>query len=97
MGQVRRLSCRHSSPPTCLAASSTMVTTTGVRAMPAYSSAPLTLWRTVVERTLSDHGRVDVLVNNAGVNIPKDALEVTEADWDGVLDVNGITARQSTY
>ena len=32
--------------------------------------------------------RVDVLVNNAGVNIPKDALEVTEADWDGVLDVN---------
>ena len=33
-------------------------------------------------------GRIDVLVNNAGVNIPKDALDVTEADWDFVLDVN---------
>ena len=32
--------------------------------------------------------RVDVLVNNAGVNVPKDALDVTERDWDAVLDVN---------
>jgi NAD(P)-dependent dehydrogenase (short-subunit alcohol dehydrogenase family) len=40
--------------------------------------------RAVVERT----GRVDVLVNNAGVNIRRDAFEISEADWDGVLDVN---------
>ena len=33
-------------------------------------------------------GRIDVLVNNAGVNIPKEALDVTEADWNSVLDVN---------
>jgi 2-deoxy-D-gluconate 3-dehydrogenase len=33
-------------------------------------------------------GRVDVLVNNAGVNLPQDALEVDEASWDRVLDVN---------
>jgi NAD(P)-dependent dehydrogenase (short-subunit alcohol dehydrogenase family) len=33
-------------------------------------------------------GQVDILVNNAGVNIPCDALELTEADWDSVLDVN---------
>jgi NAD(P)-dependent dehydrogenase (short-subunit alcohol dehydrogenase family) len=40
--------------------------------------------RAAVERT----GRVDVLVNNAGVNIRRDAFEISEADWDGVLDVN---------
>ncbi len=33
-------------------------------------------------------GPPDVLVANAGVNIPRPALEVTEADWDSVLDVD---------
>ena len=33
-------------------------------------------------------GRIDILVNNAGVNIPADALDLTEADWDSVQDVN---------
>ncbi|MGH2560347.1 MAG: SDR family NAD(P)-dependent oxidoreductase [Thermomicrobiales bacterium] len=33
-------------------------------------------------------GRIDVLVNNAGVNVPKLAMDVTEEDWDRVLDVN---------
>ena len=33
-------------------------------------------------------GRPDILVNNAGIIRRADALDVTEADWDGVLDVN---------
>ena len=33
-------------------------------------------------------GRIDILVNNAGINIPRLALDVTEADWDRVLDIN---------
>jgi len=37
---------------------------------------------------LAAWGRIDILVNNAGVNIPRPALEVTEEDWDGVLDIN---------
>jgi 2-deoxy-D-gluconate 3-dehydrogenase len=37
---------------------------------------------------VAEHGRIDVLVNNAGVNIPRDALDVDEADWDTVMDVN---------
>jgi 2-deoxy-D-gluconate 3-dehydrogenase len=33
-------------------------------------------------------GRIDILVNNAGVNVPKLAVDVTEEDWDRVLDVD---------
>ena len=35
-----------------------------------------------------DFGRLDILVNNAGIRIRKPALEVTEADWDVVVDTN---------
>lgn len=33
-------------------------------------------------------GGLDILVNNAGIIRRADALEVTEADWDAVMDVN---------
>ena len=33
-------------------------------------------------------GRIDVLVNNAGIIRRADALDFTEADWDAVMDVN---------
>ena len=39
---------------------------------------------TVVER----HGRLDVLVNSAGVGTNHDAVDATEEEWDEVLDVN---------
>ena len=42
----------------------------------------------VVEETLGVMGRLDVLVNNAGVISRAAALEVTEADWDRVLNVD---------
>ncbi|MCK5327115.1 MAG: SDR family oxidoreductase, partial [Candidatus Latescibacteria bacterium] len=42
----------------------------------------------LVTKTMDEMGRIDLLVNNAGVNIPRDALELTEEDWDNVLDVN---------
>lgn len=45
-------------------------------------------WQTVVERTIAEFGRIDVLVNNAGVHKPLGVLETTEADWDFVLDIN---------
>jgi NAD(P)-dependent dehydrogenase (short-subunit alcohol dehydrogenase family) len=38
-----------------------------------------------IEREL---GRVDILVNNAGTCIHRPALEVTEAEWREVVDVN---------
>lgn len=42
----------------------------------------------LVRDAVQQFGRIDILVNNAGVNIPRAALDVTEEDWDRVLDVN---------
>jgi NAD(P)-dependent dehydrogenase (short-subunit alcohol dehydrogenase family) len=33
-------------------------------------------------------GRIDVLVNNAGVAVRKNALEISREEWNRVLDVN---------
>ncbi len=38
--------------------------------------------------TLREFGRVDGLVNNAGIFRAAEFLDVTEEDWDAVLDVN---------
>ena len=42
----------------------------------------------MVEETQRRFGRVDVLFNNAGVIRVEPILEVTEAEWDRVLNVN---------
>jgi len=34
------------------------------------------------------YGRIDVLINNAGVGANHDAVDLTEDDWDDMLDVN---------
>lgn len=42
----------------------------------------------VVSQTVEALGGLHILVNNAGMNIRKKAHEVTEADWDRVVDLN---------
>jgi len=44
--------------------------------------------RSMVDFTNEYLGGLDVVVNNAGINIPKPAMEVTEEDWDSVIDTN---------
>jgi NAD(P)-dependent dehydrogenase (short-subunit alcohol dehydrogenase family) len=41
-----------------------------------------------LQATLAALGRVDGLVNNAGIFRAADFLDVTEADWDAVISVN---------
>lgn len=33
-------------------------------------------------------GNIDILVNNAGISIPQPAMEISEQDWDRVIDTN---------
>jgi len=42
----------------------------------------------MVEESVSEFGRIDILINNAGVNIPQRAVEVTEEAWDVIIDTN---------
>jgi 2-dehydro-3-deoxy-D-gluconate 5-dehydrogenase len=42
----------------------------------------------IVERTLAEFGRIDILINNAGIIRRADAIDFSEKDWDDVLNVN---------
>ncbi len=42
----------------------------------------------LIQRILSEYGRIDVLVNNAGINMKKDFTEVTDEEFQKILTVN---------
>jgi 3-oxoacyl-[acyl-carrier protein] reductase len=42
----------------------------------------------LVEETVKTFGRVDILINNAGITRDNLMMRMTEADWDAVLDTN---------
>ncbi|NJD62883.1 MAG: glucose 1-dehydrogenase [Deltaproteobacteria bacterium] len=44
--------------------------------------------REAVDAILARFGRIDILVNNAGINVRKTVLELSEEEWDSVLDTN---------
>jgi len=42
----------------------------------------------VIKKVVKEFGRIDVLVNNAGIAEFKSFLEITEEEWDKTLDIN---------
>jgi cyclopentanol dehydrogenase len=45
-------------------------------------------WSAVIKKTLDSFGKLDVLVNNAGVYIYANAVDTTPEQWDHVFSVN---------
>ncbi len=45
-------------------------------------------WRRVVADTVALHGKVNVLVNNAGISLGHDVEETTLEEWDHLMAVN---------
>ena len=42
----------------------------------------------VIDATVNAYGRVDVLVNNAGIHVDRTVEDTTEEEWDRILGVN---------
>jgi 3(or 17)beta-hydroxysteroid dehydrogenase len=45
-------------------------------------------WEKVVEKVLSEFGKLDIMVNNAGVQLIKEIAETTLEEWRGLMSVN---------
>lgn len=42
----------------------------------------------VFDKVIEQFGRLDILVNNAGIFVPKMAMDITEEEWDRLIDIN---------
>ena len=45
-------------------------------------------WQNAIETTISNFGRLDIMVNNAGTGAPGDVEETTEDIWQSQMDVH---------
>jgi NAD(P)-dependent dehydrogenase (short-subunit alcohol dehydrogenase family) len=44
--------------------------------------------KAMAERALAELGRVDILINSAGVNVRKPAVDFSREEWQRVIDIN---------
>ena len=46
-------------------------------------------WDNAVQTAVSSYGKLDILINNAGIAMPGLVEETTVEDWDRIQDING--------
>ena len=44
--------------------------------------------KNIIAKCLQTYGRIDILHNNVGIDIPRGVVELSEADWDKTMNVN---------
>ncbi|MFD6857531.1 3-oxoacyl-ACP reductase family protein [Rhodococcus sp. NPDC060090] len=44
--------------------------------------------RRTIDEVIAEHGRLDILINNAGITIDRTVLKMEDEDWDTVISVN---------
>jgi NAD(P)-dependent dehydrogenase (short-subunit alcohol dehydrogenase family) len=59
----------------------------GARAV-AGSVADESTARQLADESISAFGRIDILINNAGIHFVKDITEMTVQEWDRLMDIN---------
>ncbi len=45
----------------------------------------------IIDQTVKEYGKVDILINNAGIIRREDAIDFTEKNWDDVMSINAKT------
>lgn len=45
-------------------------------------------WKNVMEGTLAQYGKLNILVNNAGISLGKDIVETTLDEWNRIMTIN---------
>ena len=72
-----------------LAKTAALVEAAGARALPLVADVrDDAAVSAAVEQTMAAFGRIDILFNNAGICFYGMAHELTEAEWDAMLDIN---------
>lgn len=67
----------------------TEIAASGSRALPiSLDVASRESWSACVEHVVAELGRIDGLVNNAGMTRDRTLLKMTDEDWSAVMDVN---------
>jgi 3-oxoacyl-[acyl-carrier protein] reductase len=44
--------------------------------------------KNLVKKTIKEFGRIDILINNAGIALKKNVVDMSEEEWDNVIDTN---------